>query len=90
MAGFEIREIEWTPERMMGLLIPCWNSAYLPLTPAQRVEWAVLDTFDALASRYDSPQSLGAVGEWFAAAGLEAVSVRPGGNGILGSGRAPC
>jgi 2-polyprenyl-3-methyl-5-hydroxy-6-metoxy-1,4-benzoquinol methylase len=76
--------------RVAGLAIPCWNYSASPLTRAQQVEWAILDTFDALASRYDSPQTLAAVREWFAAAGLEAVSVRPGGNGILGNGRAPC
>lgn len=75
--------------RVLGMLIPCWNYAYLPLSLEQRVEWGVLDTFDALASRYDSPQALREVEGWFCHAGLEEVCVRPGGNGILGNGRAP-
>ena len=71
----------------MGMLIPCWNYSYLPLTKEQRIEWGILDTFDALASEYDSPQTLEAVQSWFREAGLEDISVRPGGNGILGNGR---
>jgi len=73
----------------LGMLIPCWNYSYLPLTKEQRIEWGVLDTFDALAPLYDSPQTLETVRQWFLDAGLEDVSVRPGGNGVLGNGRAP-
>ena len=73
----------------LGMLIPCWNYSHLPLTKEQQREWAILDTFDALASQYDSPQTLGNVEEWFRDAGLEEIDVRYGGNGILGNGRAP-
>lgn len=75
--------------RVLGMLIPCWNYWYLPLSREQQLEWAVLDTFDALASRYDSPQTLDTVQRWFEEAGLEEIRVRYGGNGILGNGRAP-
>lgn len=74
--------------RAFGMLVPCWNYSYLPLTKQQRVEWGMLDTFDALASQFDSPQTLEAVSDWFQAAGLKDVNVRVGGNGILGNGRA--
>jgi SAM-dependent methyltransferase len=73
----------------LGMLIPCWNYADRPLTPSQQVEWAILDTFDALAPRYDLPQRAETVEGWFREAGLQDVSVRPGGNGLLGNGRAP-
>ena len=73
----------------LGMLIPCWNYSYLPLTKEQRVEWGVLDTFDALASEYDSPQTLETVEGWFRDAELENINVTPGGNGILGNSRAP-
>ena len=73
----------------LGMLIPCWNYSYLPLTKEQQREWAVLDTFDALASRHDSPQTFEKVEAWFRQAGLEEIDVRYGGNGILGNGRAP-
>ncbi len=36
-----------------------------PLTRQQLLEWAVLDTFDMLASKYDFPQSEATVQEWF-------------------------
>lgn len=74
--------------RILGMLIPCWNYSYFPLTKQQQIEWAVLDTFDALASQYDSPQTVETVEQWFQEAGLEEISVRFGGNGILGNGRA--
>ncbi len=75
--------------RVLCMFVPCWNYSYLPLTKEQQREWAVLDTFDALASRYDSPQTLETVQQWFQETGLEEISVRFGGNGILGNGRAP-
>ena len=73
--------------RLLGMLVPCWNYHYLPLSPRQREEWAVLDTFDALASTYDRPQTLGTVRRWFQEAKLVDVQVRLGGNGVLGKGR---
>lgn len=74
--------------RLLGMVIPCWNYRYLPLSRQQRVEWGILDTFDALAPLYDQPQTLESVNEWFTTAGLEDVRVRVGGNGILGNGTA--
>lgn len=59
----------------------------MPLTPEQIEEWAVLDTFDALATWYDQPQTLERVRSWFQEAGLHDIDVRSGGNGILGKGR---
>jgi SAM-dependent methyltransferase len=50
-------------------------------------EWAVLDTFDMLSPRYDSPQTLGTMRRWFAEAGLTDIDVRYGYNGIEGRGR---
>jgi 2-polyprenyl-3-methyl-5-hydroxy-6-metoxy-1,4-benzoquinol methylase len=42
-----------------GLLpIPCFNHVSLPLTEEQRLEWAILDTFDALGARFDRPSTL--------------------------------
>ena len=73
---------------MLGMAIPCWNYSYFPLTKQQQQEWAILDTFDALASRYDCPQTLDTVQRWFEEAGLEEIRVGYGGNGILGNGRA--
>lgn len=75
--------------RVLGMLYPCWNYSAYSLTREQQVEWAVLDTFDALAAVYDSPQTVDTVRRWFEEAGLEEVDVRPGGNGVLGNGLVP-
>ena len=58
----------------------------LPLNSKQIMEWAILDTFDALASKYDKPQTLDEVTNWFKEAALSNVQVKPGANGILGNG----
>lgn len=76
--------------KIVPALVPCWNyTGILPLTAKQIEEWAILNTFDALAAWHDSPQSLEAVRAWFDEAGLGEVFVRPGGNGILAGGRMP-
>ena len=46
------------PKFLAALRIPCWNYTRSGLTKEQRLEWAVLDTFDALAARYDLPRTL--------------------------------
>ena len=73
----------------LGSVIPCFNYWYQPLSPELKVQWAIMDTFDALAPTYDIPATLAEVRTWCAEAGLRDVSVAPGGNGIVASGRAP-
>jgi len=69
-------------------IVPCWNyTGDLPLPPDQVTQWAILDTFDALTPTYDSPQTVESVTSWFVDAELEEVTVRAGGNGILGNAR---
>ena len=79
--------------KLRGLLasvVPCWNYTGTPgLTAAQIKEWAVLDTFDALAAWHDHPQTERAVEEWCRAAGLADARGRPGGNGIVVTARKP-
>jgi SAM-dependent methyltransferase len=75
--------------RVAGLLVPCWNYRYLPLSEQQRTEWGILDTFDALAPAYDYPQTEETIAQWFRDAELVDVRVRLGGNGVLGNGRTP-
>jgi len=75
---------------LLTTIIPCWSyQRLLPLNPAQQVEWAILDTFDALAPTYDNPQTIEAVKSWLEASSLEDIDVHLGGNGILASGRKP-
>jgi 2-polyprenyl-3-methyl-5-hydroxy-6-metoxy-1,4-benzoquinol methylase len=76
--------------RFLTAVVPCWNyTGILDLDREELVAWAILDTFDALSPRYDYAQTLEAVQEWGRAAGLEALDVRYGGNGILINGRRP-
>lgn len=65
------------------------NPALASLSPEQIEEWNILDTFDALAPRYDDPQTLDTMRSWCVEAGLEAVNVRLGPNGIVGTARVP-
>lgn len=46
-----------------------------PLSEVQRREWALLDTFDMLAPKYDSPQSARTIRRWMSSAGFDAVEV---------------
>jgi len=70
-----------------GAVIPCWNYWATDLSAEQKVQWAIMDTFDALAPAYDLPVTLEDVQRWFRDAELEAVDVHPGGNGVVGNGR---
>lgn len=49
--------------------------ASLPLDERQRLEWAVLDTFDWLSPRYDQPQTADTMRRWAEAAGLVDVHI---------------
>ncbi len=76
--------------RVIPALVPCWNyTGILPLRQRQLVEWAVLDTFDALSPTYDSPQTLATIGIWFREAALVDMDIRLGGNGIVANARKP-
>jgi SAM-dependent methyltransferase len=58
------------------------------LSEGQLREWAVLDTFDMLASNYDQPQSARTLRRWLTDAGLDDIAVeRPG--FLVGRGRKP-
>ena len=75
---------------LVPAIVPCYNYAgVLPLTGEQIVAWAVLDMFDALAPRFDLPQSMEDVRRWFDEARLDDIQVRPGGTGIVGTARMP-
>jgi len=62
--------------RWLRHLVPVSNyDGVLPLRPAQVREWAILDTYDMLAPRYDSPQSAAKLRSWFAEDGFSNVQV---------------
>ena len=78
------------PGRFFARFIPVANyHGKYPLSSAQLLEWSILDTFDMLSPRYDQPQRLEDVREWFDEAGLINVRVGFGPNGINGKGIKP-
>jgi hypothetical protein len=78
--------------RKLRHVVPVANyRGVYPLTEEQLWEWAVLDTFDMLAPKYDQPQSVKKVREWFENADFVTIEVgRPGlvvGRGVRGGKR---
>lgn len=75
--------------RFGARFVPIVEYSHLGLAPELNVQWAILDTFDMYSPAHDHPQSLESVTRWFQEAGFEDISVRPGLNGVVGSGRRP-
>lgn len=70
-------------------LIPVSNyTNVLPLHPKQLEEWALLDTFDALAPEYDQPQTEPTLRRWLEDAGLINIAVDRVGH-LVGRGVLP-
>jgi SAM-dependent methyltransferase len=67
----------------------CDYRGYFPISHDQHFELCLLDTFDMLSPAHDHPKTLGTVRRWFSEAGLEAVEVEPGYNGVEARGRKP-
>jgi len=62
--------------RWLRHLVPISNYEGLyPLNSQQIHEWAILDTFDMLAPRYDSPQTERTLRAWFTAQGYRDVEI---------------
>lgn len=85
--------VAWLLRRIAGRFgarfVPIVEYSHLGLAPELNVQWAILDTFDMYSPAHDHPQSLESVARWFREAGFEDISVRPGLNGVVGSGRRP-
>ena len=75
--------------RLGARLVPIVEYSHLGLSRDLNVQWAILDTFDMYSPAHDHPQSLESVTRWFREAGFENIQVRPGLNGVVGSGRRP-
>lgn len=68
---------------LAGLIpVPCWNYLRMGLGYRQRLEWAILGTFDALGARYDTPMTLREVREMVDGAD-RSIDVFRGANGIV-------
>jgi hypothetical protein len=56
--------------RLFRFAIPVANYVDAPLSLRQRYRWALLDTYDMLAPRYDQPQREAEVRRWLSDAGI--------------------
>jgi SAM-dependent methyltransferase len=62
--------------RLLRRFVPVANyEGVFPLTAKQLEEWAILDTYDWLAPRYDQPQTAGTLRAWLEEADLADVEV---------------
>jgi SAM-dependent methyltransferase len=79
-----IRKIPRFGDRILAFLrIPCWNYVGTGFSYKQRVQWAILDTFDALAPAYDFPKSKDEVESMVASNENATQEIFYGGNGIV-------
>ncbi|MFC1593793.1 class I SAM-dependent methyltransferase [Candidatus Omnitrophota bacterium] len=82
-----IRRIPRAGELLTGLMpIPCWNYIHKGYSKKERIQHAVMDTFDALSCAYDIPKTLRDVQHWYSGyPELAEIDVFYGSNGIVGN-----
>jgi SAM-dependent methyltransferase len=68
-------------------IIPILQYEHWGLPSELNRQWAILDTFDMYSPRYDQPQTLTTIREWYRDSGFVDIDVRYGLNGIVASGR---
>lgn len=79
-----IRSIPRIGEKILSIIpIPCWNYLGYGLTYSQRLQWAILDTFDALAPMYDFPKTKEEIVEMVSSNENASIEVFYGGTGIV-------
>lgn len=79
-----IRRIPRVGNRILAFLrIPCWNYLDQGFTYSQRLQWAILDTFDALAPAYDFPKTKIEVEQMVQSDSNASVEVFYGSNGVV-------
>jgi SAM-dependent methyltransferase len=79
-----IRKIPRFGDKILAFMrIPCWNYIDMGLSYSQRKQWAILDTFDALAPAYDYPKTLDEVNKMVDDQQNEKKEVFYGGNGVV-------
>lgn len=67
-----------------GLIpIPCWNYFNMGLSKKEHMEWAIMDTFDALGAKYDIPKTLDEIKEMTASPENKETDIFYGSNGIV-------
>ncbi|MEO7191065.1 MAG: class I SAM-dependent methyltransferase [Vicinamibacterales bacterium] len=76
--------------RMIGQVVSvCDYRGYFAVSDDKQFELCLLDTFDMLSPAHDHPRNIRTVRQWLGGAGLEAIEVRPGFNGLEARGRKP-
>lgn len=79
-----IRRIPFFGPRLLSVIpIPCWNYINIGLSKKQRVEWAIMDTFDALGAAYDYPITKAGLEKQLEDIGVTDALVFYGSNGIV-------
>ena len=64
--------------------IPCWNYSFIAgLDKKQVLEWAIMDTFDALGAKYDFPKTLDEVKDMVGSNENRDMEVFYGSNGVV-------
>ena len=77
--------------RLSGLIrgcipIPCWNYFGVPNINQKTenlIEWAIMDTFDALGAKYDFPASVKEIDTLGQSLDVNSFKVKRGGNGVI-------
>ncbi|MDB4459023.1 class I SAM-dependent methyltransferase [bacterium] len=77
------------PKLIAFLRIPCWNYLGIGLSRKQRLEWAIMDTFDALGAAYDEPKTLEEVSEMVNTTNAIESDVFYGSNGVVANAIKP-
>jgi SAM-dependent methyltransferase len=75
--------------RLFRFVIPVANYVDAPLSVRQRYRWALLDTYDMLAPRYDQPQREDEVRRWLGDAGIRARRLANTGLNLVGTKAPP-
>ncbi len=79
-----IRKIPRFGPRLLSLIpIPCWNYIDKGFSDEERLQWAVLDTFDALSPQHDIPKTKNEFVKCCKKLSLAQYEVFYGGNGIV-------
>ena len=63
--------------------IPCWNYHFLGVSSEEKQKWAIMDTFDSMAAKYDQPLSLEVLKEMTKTHEYKELEVFYGSNGVV-------
>jgi len=63
--------------------IPCWNYHFLGVSYEEKKKWAIMDTYDSMAAKYDQPLSLDVLKEMFCKHKHDELDAFYGSNGVV-------